>query len=192
GCGRGPSTASRSCSAMNEPTDAADGQDDFAAGWLLAWNAFLSAGAAGPDLAVTNLPPALGGRLRRGAECLRRLHEVWPARPAPAGSEPADAPPLPAIGRFRVRRELGRGGFGVVYLAHDPGLDRDVAVKVPHPGAGLDAEAAHRLAVEAQAAARLGHPNIVPVHESGTAGAVPYVVSDYCPGISLADWLQRT
>jgi tetratricopeptide (TPR) repeat protein len=96
----------------------------------------------------------------------------------------------PAIGRFRVRRELGRGGFGVVYLAHDPVLGRDVAVKVPSPGWELDPEVGHRLAVEAQAAARLNHPNIVPVHESGTTDGVPYVVSDYCPGVSLAGWLR--
>jgi tetratricopeptide (TPR) repeat protein len=177
-----------------EPTDAADGRDDFAAGWLLACKAFLAAGAAVPDLTRIDLPPEVGRRLRRGAEALRCLHAAWPTpTPAPAvpGSGSADDSPLRAIGRFRIRRELGRGGFGVVYLAHDPVLDREVAVKVPHPG-GLDPEAGHRLAVEAQAAARLGHPNIVPVHESGTADGVPYVVSDYCPGISLADWLQRS
>jgi serine/threonine protein kinase len=178
-----------------DSTDAADAHDDFAAGWLLACKTFLAAGAAVPDLSRIDLPPELGGRLRRGAEALRRLHAAWPTPPSPdraprSGATSADESPLPAIGRFRVRRELGRGGFGVVYLAHDPQLDRDVAIKVPHAGSELDPEAGHRLAVEAQAAARLGHPNIVPVHESGTADGVPFVVSDYCPGISLADWLR--
>jgi tetratricopeptide (TPR) repeat protein len=179
---------------MSDPTDAADGHDDMAAGWLLAWKALLASGAAVPDLARVDLPPELSGRLRRGAECLGRLHQIWPADPAPGPSpaEQVDTSPLPSIGRFRVRRELGRGGFGVVYLAHDPTLDRDVAVKVPHARAGLDSESGHRLAVEAQAAARLGHPNIVPVYEAGTADGVPYVVSAYCPGISLADWVART
>jgi tetratricopeptide (TPR) repeat protein len=77
-------------------------------------------------------------------------------------------------------------------LAHDPVLGRDVAVKVPNPGWELDPEAGYRLAVEAQAAARLGHPNIVPVHESGAADGTPFVVSDYCPGVSLADWLRAS
>jgi hypothetical protein len=184
---------------MSELSNGANGHDDFAAGWLVAWKGFLSAGGVVPDLRRVDLPSEMGDRLRRGAECLALLHEVWPARPAhtaasipPQEPEPAAATPLPIIGRFQVRRILGRGGFGVVYLAHDPVLNREVALKVPHPSAELEPAAGHRLAVEAQAAARLCHPNIVPLHESGTAGAVPYVVSDYCPGISLADWLQRT
>jgi tetratricopeptide (TPR) repeat protein len=184
---------------MSELSKAANGHDDFAAGWLVAWKGFLCAGGVVPDLSRIDLPPGMEDRLRRGAECLALLHEVWPAHPAPTAAsipppepEPAEGTPLPHIGRFQVRRLLGRGGFGVVYLAHDPVLNREVALKVPHASAELDPVAAHRLTVEAQAAARLCHPNIVPLHESGTAGAVPYVVSDYCPGISLADWLRRT
>ena len=182
---------------MDEPTDATAAADDFAAGWLLAWKAFLSTGAPAPDLSAVDVPAGLESRLRRGAECLRGLLELWPARPTPRAAGPyatIDSERLPhaRVGRFQVRRELGRGGFGVVYLAHDPVLDRAVALKVPRADAVLDAEASHRLAIEAQAAARLAHPNIVPVLDSGTAETVPYVVSAYVPGISLADWLQRS
>jgi hypothetical protein len=179
---------------MGEPTDPAAGADNFAAGWLLACKAFLAAGAGAPDFAAVDLPPGVGSRLRRGTECLRSLLELWPSRRAPGAAAPAGADSLPdsRVGRFHVRRELGRGGFGVVYLAHDPVLDREVALKVPRADIRVDPEAGHRLAVEAQAAARLGHPNIVPVLESGTAGTTPYVVSAYCPGISLADWLQQS
>jgi serine/threonine protein kinase len=186
---------------MNDATDPADRDEDFIAGWLLAWKTFLTAGAPVPDLAGIDLPTELSGRLRRGAECLCRLHEVWPTRPAtvaagimsaPPAVELLDSPSPRSIGRFRVRGELGRGGFGVVYLAHDPVLDREVAVKVPLAATEFDSRVGHRFAVEAQAAARLSHVNIVPVHESGTADGLPYLVSDFCHGISLADWLLQT
>ncbi|HEX6984059.1 MAG TPA: protein kinase, partial [Planctomycetaceae bacterium] len=105
-----------------------------------------------------------------------------------------DAPPrdggasLPrAIGRYRVERLLGQGGFGVVYLAHDEQLARRVAVKVPHP---------RRLAVpghvelylrEARTVAGLDHPHIVPVYDAGSAEGFPFfVVSKYVDGITLA------
>jgi hypothetical protein len=173
---------------MSEPTDAG-GYDDFAAGWLSAWKALLAAGVEVPDPVALDLPlPAdLTARLRRGAVCLGRLHRLWPAR--------RDGTAVPAgrtVGRFVVRREVGRGGFGIVYLADDPVLARPVAVKVPAAGAATAPAAAARLAAEAQAVARLGHPNIVPVYETGTAADVPYVVSAYCPGGSLADWLRQT
>jgi hypothetical protein len=196
GCGLARSIACKqSRIAMSEPGDESPRADDFAAGWLLAWKALLAAGVPAPDLSRVEMPEGIGSRLTRDAECLRGLLEVWPARPAPPGvaaaAEP-DGDPNTRIGRFRLRRELGRGGYGIVYLANDPFLDREVAVKIPRPGADFDPEAGHRLAVEAQAAARMAHPNIVPLLECGTAGAVPYVVSAYCPGISLADWLGRT
>src|SRR5262245_22875870 len=149
---------------MNRPNDPAGGQDDFAAGWLLAWKAFLTAGAVVPDPAAVGLPPELAGRLRRGAACLRSLHEIWPPRPAAAPGRVGAIEALPParVGRFEVVRELGRGGFGVVLLARDPLLGRDVAVKIPRPGAEPDPREGERLAIEAQAAARLDHSNIVP------------------------------
>ena len=103
------------------------------------------------------------------------------AAAAGRGSPPPDDPTR--IGRYRVIRRLGQGGFGRVYLAHDDDLDRDVAIKVPNPeriaGPG-DVEA---YLAEARALARLDHPHIVPVHDVGRTGdGQCYVVSKYIDG----------
>ncbi len=94
------------------------------------------------------------------------------------------------FGRFEVRRELGRGGLGVVLLARDPVLNRDVAVKIPRPEALLTPELQLRFQREAQAAARLTHPNIVAVYEAGQVGMVSYIAAAYCQGSTLADWIK--
>lgn len=100
-----------------------------------------------------------------------------------------EGPVLQRLGRFQIERELGRGGLGVVFLARDPVLQRRVALKVPRPEALLTQEARLRFTREAQAAARLTHPNLVAVHEVGQAGPVTYIVSALCEGPNLATWL---
>ena len=87
-------------------------------------------------------------------------------------------------------RELGRGAFGVVLLAYDPALGREVALKVPRPEAIVSGHLRRRFLREAQAAAALTHPNIVSVFDSGEWGPVWYIVEEYCPGKTLADWLR--
>src|SRR4051812_38062651 len=80
----------------------------------------------------------------------RRVFELGSSIESPAGSGPAPSsaePELPMpekVGRFEVRKRLGVGAFGAVYRAYDPSLDREVAVKVPHPGALDDARAVER------------------------------------------------
>lgn len=74
------------------------------------------------------------------------------------------------IGKYEVLGELGHGGMAVVYRAHDPRLERDVAVKVLHPHLARDAQSRGRFAREARAAARLRHPNIVEVYEFSDEG----------------------
>ena len=93
------------------------------------------------------------------------------------------------IGRFRVVRVLGRGSEGVVYLAHDPKLGRDVAIKTSSLGASPDPLLAELLVTTAQTASKLSHPNIVPVFEAGMNGGAPYVVFEYVEGRSLAQIL---
>ena len=95
-----------------------------------------------------------------------------------------------AFGRFQIVRELGRGGFGVVFLAHDPVLRRDVALKVPRPDALLTPDLRRRFLREAQAAARLTHPNLVAVHEVGEVGPICFIAAAFCDGPTLAAWLR--
>jgi WD40 repeat protein/tRNA A-37 threonylcarbamoyl transferase component Bud32 len=96
---------------------------------------------------------------------------------------------LSTLGRFQLLETLGAGGFGTVYKARDPELDRLVAVKVPRETNVGQGEPLERFLREARSVAQLRHPNIVSVHEVGQSGPLPYLVSEYVPGVSLADWL---
>jgi len=95
---------------------------------------------------------------------------------------------LPAkIGRFVIESILGRGGFGVVYLATDQQLHRKVAIKVPHAALVEHPEDAELYLKEARTVAGLEHPSIVPVHEVGSTPEFPiFVVSKYIKGRDLA------
>ncbi len=96
------------------------------------------------------------------------------------------------LDRFELRRELGRGGFGVVYLAHDPKLNRLVAIKIPRLEAMASESLQRRFTFEAEIVARLDHPHIVPVFEVGHGLAGMYIVSLFCPGTNLSQWLRST
>ena len=100
---------------------------------------------------------------------------------------------LPAtIGRYRVIRLLGRGGFGTVYLAQDDALRRPVAIKVPNPERVAGPEDVAVYLAEAQVLAQLDHSNIVPVYDVGrTDDGLCYVVSKYIEGTSLAERLGQ-
>jgi serine/threonine protein kinase/Flp pilus assembly protein TadD len=105
----------------------------------------------------------------------------------PSGSWSVDAPVPESIGRFLIKQRLGCGGFGIVYRAVDPTLDRDVALKVPHPDFQRDERAVARFLREARAGARLRHPHIVEVLEAGSDGETSYIASTFIPGRSLAE-----
>ena len=94
---------------------------------------------------------------------------------------------LTAVGRFVIRAKLGAGAFGTVYRAYDPDLEREVALKVPNPGVMTDARRAERFVREAKLAARLWHPNIVPVFEAGKSGEHYYIASALVDGVPLSD-----
>src|SRR5690349_4306188 len=87
---------------------------------------------------------------------------------------------------YRVIRPLGQGGMGTVFLAHDTLLDRVVAIKFISR-LEPDSKARERFLVEARAAARLAHPNVVQVHRVGVLDDQPYLVSEFVRGRSLAE-----
>jgi predicted Ser/Thr protein kinase len=105
-------------------------------------------------------------------------------------------PPSPSLalgdslGRYKLERELGSGGMGVVYAALDTDLERRIALKVLRSAA--DTEARGRLLREARAMARLSHSNVVVVHEVGSAGGRDFVAMELVDGETLADWLRAT
>lgn len=113
----------------------------------------------------------------------------------PDGNEsPAvDAAAVPShIGRYRIEKVLGKGGFGLVYLAHDEQLNRPVAVKVPHARLIANPEDAEAYLVEARTVAGLDHPHIVPVYDVGNTMDCPcYVISKYIQGTDLATKLKQ-
>jgi formylglycine-generating enzyme required for sulfatase activity/tRNA A-37 threonylcarbamoyl transferase component Bud32 len=89
------------------------------------------------------------------------------------------------LGRFHIRQRLGSGSFGAVYRAHDPVLDREVALKVPRESALERPEARARFLREPKAAAQLRHPNIVPVFDAGSEGERYYIASAFIQGHTL-------
>jgi serine/threonine protein kinase len=183
---------------------------------LASYDEALAAGDTPSATADKSFPAELRDRFERVTDCLDRLErrrlrigdtaeqvagEVvarggWrvegkegPSPPSPLpGGERGEREPV-RVGPFQVVRVLGAGGFGIVYLAEDPRLGRQVALKVPRPEALLHPELRHRFLREARAAARLHHTNILPVFEVGEAGPLCYIVSAYCSGGTLAEWL---
>lgn len=118
--------------------------------------------------------------------CIHLLERAWPR------VDPVDSTAMPArIGRFQLERVLGIGGFGIVYKAFDPKLQRQVALKVPRLHALSNVKLLARFEKEARAAASLDHPSIVPIHEAGEAGSIVYIAAAYCPGPNLAEWLKE-
>src|SRR5437763_5528870 len=93
-------------------------------------------------------------------------------------------------GEYSLQRELGRGGMGVVYLARDVQLDRDVAIKVLPPHMASSAASRERFVREARTAAGLSHPNIVPIHRVGEAGGFVFFVMSYIEGETLGERLR--
>ncbi|MGL5096262.1 MAG: serine/threonine-protein kinase, partial [Planctomycetia bacterium] len=129
-------------------------------------------------------------RLRRAASCLERLERDRQSRTRQVAPS-VDEPTLFSIGRYRAEQRLGGGGFGVVYLAEDVLLRRRVALKIPRADILFTAELKQRFLREIRAAARLDHPHVAALHDSGEEGALCYMVTAYCEGGSLAQWLEK-
>ena len=120
------------------------------------------------------------------------LQELVKAPPDSVGSAWArELRPGDQVGRFRIVRELGRGGFGVVYEADDLELARRVALKALRPRRSGEELAADWIRREAEAAARLDHPAIVTLFDVGTSDGSPYLVMELLRGETLAQRLER-
>jgi serine/threonine protein kinase len=188
----------------DQPTQAADPFSEM----LAAYDEALAGGGLNTPEPGATLPPDVRARMQEACACLRLLERAWPrARPAAAPAAPwgqvcnlsenqdklqtcpHGTDVTVRFGRFELVRELGRGGHGIVLLARDPVLGRDVAVKVLRPEYHLTPEMRRRFLREARAAAALDHPHIIPVYEAGEEGPVCYIASANCDGPTLAQWL---
>ena len=97
-----------------------------------------------------------------------------------------------SVGRYVVLSELGAGGMGVVFAAYDPDLDRKVALKLLRAGLGAEgSDGAARLLREAQALAKVSHPNVVAIHDVGTRGDEVWIAMEFIAGRTLGDWLRE-
>ncbi len=94
-------------------------------------------------------------------------------------------------GKYRIERLLGKGGMGAVFLAHDLTLEREVAIKVLPPDVAQDDQVVRRFQQEAKTAAKLDHPNIIPIYRVESEGGLNYFVMKYISGTSLEDLLEK-
>jgi tRNA A-37 threonylcarbamoyl transferase component Bud32 len=141
-------------------------------------------------------PTALGGIC---PECMLKAglaaQTEGPGATGPHGTKVLQPPPSPAeiaslFPQLEILECLGRGGMGVVYKARQPRLNRLVALKILARDKEQDAQFTERFTREAQALARLSHPNIVTVHDFGEAGGHCYLVMEFVDGLSLRQLLQ--
>jgi WD40 repeat protein len=183
--------------------------DQHYTAWLAACEAALDSSDTTASFREEDLPEGVRRDLERDMACVKLLRQAFVDRdpspsstgphgtegesvlPAARGTEGESVLPWKNLGRFEIRRELGRGSFGIVYLAYDPGLGREVALKIPRADALAGLDLRQRFQREARAAAGLDHPNLVPVYEAGEVGPVCYIASAYCPGITVARWLKQ-
>ena len=105
------------------------------------------------------------------------------ASPAPAGR-------LAAIGRFRIVDVVGEGGMSVVFVAHDPELDRRVAIKLVRRELSRSRDASRDLQAEAQAIARVEHPNVIRVYDVGESAEGVWIAMELVAGETLKDWIR--
>src|SRR3954453_7554138 len=169
---------------MSEPTSDRDP-------WELVAESFLARYRAGQRPSIeeyASLHPELADQIRWLMPALVRMEQdlsLEPSRAAPPGRPLAIAEDSRRLGDYRILREIGRGGMGVVYEAEQVSLGRRVALKVLPGQVAGDRGALERFRREAKAAARLHHTNIVPVFEVGRDGETAYYAMQFIQGQGL-------
>lgn len=137
-----------------------------------------------PDASTDSRPEAAPGDTQRTGDYVSIKTIV---------TQPTRSPEsLPSIPGYEMLGDLGRGGMGVVYKARQVGLNRLVALKMIKGGEFANEEERARFHAEAEAVARLQHPNVVQIHEVGEVGGNPYFSLEFCEGGSLANHLNGT
>src|SRR5262245_18904115 len=158
-----------------------------------------------PNAACGKSVTADDSLIDRDAQCkhcgagivIRSTATITPKDTAKDAPDPRSRPGNPEatnalrIGRFQIRARLGSGAFGTVYRAHDPQLDREVALKVPNPGVLNSFKRIERFLREARAAGQLRHPNIVPVFDAGKDGDTYYIASAFIDGRTLDEAIEE-
>jgi len=128
----------------------------------------------------------------RPGEARQRVTGGVEPEPAEPSAPPAEAVPRgTAIGRYLVVHRLGQGGMGVVYAAYDAELDRKVALKLLRPRAVAGSQGHNRLLREAQAMAKVSHPNVIAIHDVGSFGNQVFMAMDLVEGGTLSKWAKE-
>ncbi len=156
--------------------------------------------ATGPILCAQcgkDVAEEIGGRQVGSFICqaCRQSMEMDPAQVlrdmlAKEAGKPAQKDGLPVIAGYRIKRRIGIGGYGAVYLAECEADGRRVAIKVMLARVAVDEQARAKFSREIELLLGLKHENVVAVHESGSAGSAFYFVMEHCPGGSVADFME--
>jgi hypothetical protein len=129
--------------------------------------------------------PQVAGSSRRGAA----VTDTGSARSDTAAGKRSSPPELPAqFGRYRVKKKLGGGGMGTVYLVENTELQRDEALKVPHFAEGDDPQVRERFLREARSAAKLDHANLCPIYDAGVLDGIYYLTMRFLKGKLLSEY----
>jgi HAMP domain-containing protein len=170
----------------DSPDDQNDPLDDAEATRVVTIAPTLASAGYEPTLVLraprgnTDVPTAPDSLVRGGS-----------APTLPGASLHGSSGSMQQVGRYLIRERLGRGGMATVFKAHDPTINRDVAIKFLHASLCADDEYRARFVREARAAGGLSHPNIVIVHDVGEIDGRPYMAMELIEGVSLADEIEK-
>ena len=167
-----------------------DDQNGVLTDWILAYEDHVVRGGPAPEGVFEGLSDKVQQRLDDGRRAIDALHQVF-GNDNDSAEQTANESHPQQLGDYRILREIGRGGMGVVYEAEQISLPRRVALKILPFAAVLDPRQLERFKNEARAAATLHHPGIVSVYSVGTERGVHFFAMEFIEGQSLADVIDE-